>query len=252
VNSGTLGGQAEYPKLAPGEPLPKEPRLFECSNATGSFKVNEIADFTQSDLNDEDVYLLDTFTTVYLWIGSQANATEKSKASEFAQKYIVEANDGRDTECSVVTVKSAEEPVMFSSCFVAWDPQAAANNKFVDPYQAKLDKLNAEKAAKEGAAPAAAAKTTTAAPAASGAKAATAAPAAAAARPAASASAAVSTGSHSWDDVKAGTVPGMDLTMKENYLDAATFQAKLGCSKAEWDKMPKWKKDAKKKELGIF
>lgn len=40
------------------------PRLFECSNKTGKFQATEIVDFTQDDLDENDVYLLDTFDQV--------------------------------------------------------------------------------------------------------------------------------------------------------------------------------------------
>jgi len=257
--------------------------------------------------------LLDTFTAVYLWIGSQANAQETTKSFEFAQRYIVEATDGRDVDCPVIAVKSAEEPMLFTSFFVGWDTGMAERNKYVDPYQAKLDKLAKDKAdqeAKDGstttaapavtlhkttpkpdsapatttsstlstpalkhvgatatsdaaakpaatttaaAKPAAAATTTAAKPTTAAttttAPVAAAKPVTTAAAPAAKAS---STGTYSWDDVVGGQIPGMDLTMKENYLDAATFQAKFGCTKAQFDAQPKWKRDAKKKELGIF
>lgn len=41
-----------------------EPRLFECSNQTGTFKCVEIFDFSQQDLDTDDVMLLDTFSEV--------------------------------------------------------------------------------------------------------------------------------------------------------------------------------------------
>jgi villin 1 len=34
-----LGGRGEYPHVKEGEELPKEPRLFQLSNATGTMKV---------------------------------------------------------------------------------------------------------------------------------------------------------------------------------------------------------------------
>lgn len=34
-----LGGRGEYASLRAGEPVPKDPRFFVGSNATGSFKV---------------------------------------------------------------------------------------------------------------------------------------------------------------------------------------------------------------------
>ena len=38
----TLGGKGEYAQHAPGEMPPADPRLFWCSTATGTFKVEEV------------------------------------------------------------------------------------------------------------------------------------------------------------------------------------------------------------------
>ncbi|MEQ2202537.1 hypothetical protein XENOCAPTIV_005654 [Xenoophorus captivus] len=43
------------------------PRLFECSNQTGRFRITEVYDFDQSDLDEEDVMLLDTWEEVRRW-----------------------------------------------------------------------------------------------------------------------------------------------------------------------------------------
>lgn len=40
------------------------PRLFECSNQSGRFRITEVDDFTQSDMDEEDVMLLDTWEEV--------------------------------------------------------------------------------------------------------------------------------------------------------------------------------------------
>jgi hypothetical protein len=40
--------------------------------------------------------------------------------------------------------------------------------------------------------------------------------------------------------------------MKETYLSDAEFQTLFGTSKAEFAKQPGWKRQAKKKELGLF
>jgi hypothetical protein len=40
--------------------------------------------------------------------------------------------------------------------------------------------------------------------------------------------------------------------MKEQYLSDAEFTAKLGMSKAEYDKLPAWKKKQKKETLKLF
>lgn len=40
------------------------PRLFECSNQTGTFIATEITNFDQTDLDEDDIMLLDTWDQV--------------------------------------------------------------------------------------------------------------------------------------------------------------------------------------------
>uniref|UniRef100_A0A8C2BHH5 Villin-like n=1 Tax=Cyprinus carpio TaxID=7962 RepID=A0A8C2BHH5_CYPCA len=63
-----LGGKAPYAsdKRLEKEVALHEPRLFECSNQTGRFLMTEVADFTQDDLDEDDVMLLDTWEEVGL------------------------------------------------------------------------------------------------------------------------------------------------------------------------------------------
>jgi len=44
----------------------------------------------------------------------------------------------------------------------------------------------------------------------------------------------------------------VDKTRKEDYLDDATFLQLFGVNKDGFAAMPKWKRDSKKKELGLF
>jgi hypothetical protein len=129
-----LGGKATYPSVAPGEAPPREPRLFCASTATGYFRVDEIDNFDQSDLNDEDVFLLDTYSQVYVWVGTQATKEEKDKAFEFASQYVTEASDGRGN-VPVIRINAGNEPVMFTTHFLGWDKEYANKNTYKDPYQ---------------------------------------------------------------------------------------------------------------------
>lgn len=52
------------------------PRLFECSNQGGQFRITEVYDFAQSDLDEEDVMLLDTWEEVR---GHMRNSKKDSK-----------------------------------------------------------------------------------------------------------------------------------------------------------------------------
>lgn len=141
-----LGGKGEYAKTKPLEELPHEPRLFHCSNAYGYFDAHEIFNFSQDDLNVDDVFLLDTYTSLYLWIGTGANEAEKREALALADNYLKLAkSDGREDGTPVVTVHCNHEPPMFTCNFLAWDSDLFSKNEFLDPYEARLKKLKEEK-----------------------------------------------------------------------------------------------------------
>ena len=59
-------------------------------------------------------------------------------------------------------------------------------------------------------------------------------------------------GTFSYDELKAGTPHGVDPTQKEIYLNDTEFVKLFGSDKATFAKSPKWKKDQKKKDLGLF
>nr|XP_044611432.1 advillin isoform X2 [Equus asinus] len=118
-----LGGKTPYAKdkRLQQEILDAQSRLFECSNKTGQFIVTEITDFTQDDLNPGDVMLLDTWDQVFLWIGAEANATEKERALATAQEYLSTHPSGRDADTPILIIKQGFEPPIFTGWFLAWD-----------------------------------------------------------------------------------------------------------------------------------
>merc|ERR1719401_3116923 len=129
----------------------EEPRLFQCSNAMGSFIVDEVFNWTQEDLIREDVMLMDASTVVFVWIGDGANEQEKREAMASAAKYIeaAAARDGRDEECPIVQISCGGEPKAFTSLFVGCDAARFESQAFMDPYEAKLAAMKAEKAKRD-------------------------------------------------------------------------------------------------------
>uniref|UniRef100_A0A8C0IQ61 Villin-1 n=1 Tax=Chelonoidis abingdonii TaxID=106734 RepID=A0A8C0IQ61_CHEAB len=119
-----LGGKSQYAnsKRLQEETLSITPRLFECSNQTGTFVATEITDFNQDDLEDDDVFLLDTWDQVFFWIGEHANETEKKEAAVMAQEYLRTHPSGRDPDTPIIVVKQGYEPPTFTGWFLAWDP----------------------------------------------------------------------------------------------------------------------------------
>jgi len=120
-----IGGKGDYHNKK-AEAIPEfEPRLFQCSNASGNFDVEEIFDFTQEDLIADDIMLLDAWSEVFLWIGSGANDIEKKESLKMAIDYVKNSPGDRSPETTpILTVKQGFEPPLFT-CHFIWDAEKA-------------------------------------------------------------------------------------------------------------------------------
>ncbi|XP_049444451.1 scinderin like a [Epinephelus fuscoguttatus] len=117
-----LGGKAEYQTSKTLQKTVKPPRLFGCSNKTGNLIAEEVpCDFTQLDLAPDDVMILDIWDEVFIWVGKDANETEKAGVTKIAQDYLESDPSGR-CHVPIATIKQGEEPVTFTGWFHAWDP----------------------------------------------------------------------------------------------------------------------------------
>uniref|UniRef100_A0A6Q2ZDR4 Scinderin n=1 Tax=Esox lucius TaxID=8010 RepID=A0A6Q2ZDR4_ESOLU len=119
-----LGGRKDYQtsKRLESKSLTQQPRLFACSNKTGRFIIEEVpGEFTQEDLAEDDVMLLDVWDQVFIWIGKDANEVERTESVKSAKAYIDSDPGGRDKRTSVVIVKQGHEPPTFTGWFLGWD-----------------------------------------------------------------------------------------------------------------------------------
>uniref|UniRef100_H2YUU5 Gelsolin-like domain-containing protein n=1 Tax=Ciona savignyi TaxID=51511 RepID=H2YUU5_CIOSA len=135
-----LGGKKEYassPRML--EDLDSNPpRLFAISNAKGRVTIEEVpGEFTQGDLEPDDVMMLDAWDVVFIWIGEGANAEERSVAPGLVKEYIDTDPRGRDSNCPVHTVKMNMEPVNFVGFFPSWDHEFFNRR---DSYAARMKK----------------------------------------------------------------------------------------------------------------
>ena len=137
-----IGGKKPYAKFSAEDAPASDPRLFQlCDAAAGGrgIQAEEIFNFTQDDLDDDDVMLLDVASEVFLWIGKNANENEKRESLLLAQRYVAQmaATVGRDVDTPITTVPAGAEPPLFTAHFIAWDASKASAT-FVDPYELKL------------------------------------------------------------------------------------------------------------------
>ncbi|KAM4687602.1 scinderin [Discoglossus pictus] len=125
-----LGGKKSYQtsSLLESQSTSNAPRLYGCSNKTGRFVIEEVpGEFTQDDLAEDDVMLLDAWEQIFLWIGKDANEIEKKESFKSAKQYIETDPSGRDKGIPIVTVKQGYEPPTFTGWFLAWDSKKWQN-----------------------------------------------------------------------------------------------------------------------------
>eukprot|EP00499_Haloplacidia_sp_CaronLabIsolate_P008058 CAMPEP_0196782858 /NCGR_PEP_ID=MMETSP1104-20130614/12172_1 /TAXON_ID=33652 /ORGANISM="Cafeteria sp., Strain Caron Lab Isolate" /LENGTH=839 /DNA_ID=CAMNT_0042153103 /DNA_START=26 /DNA_END=2545 /DNA_ORIENTATION=+ len=236
-----LGGKAEYPSSKELQEAPKEPRLFLCSNASGTFQVEEVFNFSQSDLQDDDVMLLDTHTQAFVWVGTGANETEKRMAQEVAEKYVAAAadRDGRDPDIPIVRVDAGREPPIFTCHFLGWDAEGA--QRFEDPYERRKRELAAAREAVSAEEEKKHEETTV-----------TAEHVAAQQEARKASMAGTASGTFPYDVLKTSIPEGVDPRRKEDYLSDKEFQTVFKMSKGEFAGLKDWKRTALKKAVGLF
>ncbi|XP_063285337.1 villin-1 [Pelobates fuscus] len=231
-----LGGKSQYATILNKQQeqvVEIVPRLFECSNKTGTFRATEVTDFTQDDLAEDDIFLLDTWDQVFFWVGKDANDTEKSEAAITAQEYLKTHPGSRDINTPIIIVKQGFEPPTFTGWFLAWDPFKWENSKSYETLKAELGDINniegitfelnntgldsftsQTKFVTPGfqtfPADALLNKTT--------------------------------------DDLP----PGVDPSRKEEYLSTEDFSSIFGMSRMDFQSLPEWKKQTIKKAKGLF
>ncbi|XP_073401495.1 villin-1 [Dendrobates tinctorius] len=230
-----LGGKSQY---ASSKRLQEEvpditPRLYECSNQTGTFRATEISDFHQDDLDEDDVFLLDAWDQVFLWIGKDANESEKRDAAVTAQEYLKSHPGSRDVNTPIIVVKQGFEPPTFTGWFHAWDPFKWENTKSYEQLKAELgneesiDQFSSEFN-----------KT-----------------------PLESFTSQTNLGSLVLQTYPADALlnkapdelpTGVDPSRKEEYLNNEDFTAIFGISRSEFQALPDWKKQTLKKAKGLF
>ncbi len=83
--------------------------------------MNPVVHFTQLDLNEHDVMMLDAYNEVFLWIGRESSERERKMAKEITQEYIAKVPGNRNLDnIHLVEIFSGEETLIFKSCFPEW------------------------------------------------------------------------------------------------------------------------------------
>ncbi|NP_033158.2 scinderin isoform 2 [Mus musculus] len=115
-------GTSKKEGQAPAPPT----RLFQVrrnlASITRIVEIEEVpGEFTQDDLAEDDVMLLDAWEQIFIWIGKDANEVEKKESVKSAKMYLETDPSGRDKRTPIVIIKQGHEPPTFTGWFLGWD-----------------------------------------------------------------------------------------------------------------------------------
>ncbi|XP_021720685.1 villin-1-like isoform X1 [Chenopodium quinoa] len=139
-----LGGKSEYPREKEIRKHKEDPHLFVCNCSEDDFKVKEIFSFTQDDLTTEDIFILDCYIEIYVWIGSQSIVKSKLQAIQCGMNYLERdiLAQGLLLETPLYIVTERHEPEFFT-CFFDWD--VSKSHMDGNSFERKLALLRGEK-----------------------------------------------------------------------------------------------------------
>lgn len=212
-----LGGKGDYASGVELEQLVNErpPRLFQMSNASGYFRVEEVYNFNQDDLIEEDTMLLDTGSTLFVWIGSGANDIEKKQGLLAAREYLKQDPSGRsEEEVQMLSVKQGMEPPSFTGHFQAWDSRKWSGGMTYDEMAKSMGFTQLVSVDEELQ---------------------------------------KYSMKHPYEVLVKQVVPeGVDIVNKERYLTDSDFEDIFGMTLEEYDTLPQWKRLRLKKSVKLF
>lgn len=218
-----LGGEGEY--LGNGSAINAAltkryplgwPKFFVCSNASGSVKIERLFDFSLEDMDiyREHVLIVDTFYEVYVWITSGSFALERKMAMESAIEYVAKSPHGHPATTPIWVTHPYQEPPGFTAFISGWAPRPVPENQASKKEGKVLGivKLPVNEVLKD-----------------------------------------YTREVYTLDELKKDPLPvGVDPKRLETYLSDKEFEAVLKMTKEEFFKLPKWRADVLKNEVGLL
>ena len=185
------------------------------SNASGRLSVEEIADFVQEDLVQDDVMVLDTYEEIFVWIGVGANIEEKKGALQTVKEYLKTDPTGRsEDETTLLQINQGYEPPNFTAQFIGWNHDLWSQTKNILQVRAEINAENSGISVDESLAN-------------YGKK-------------------------YSYEELRNVAFEGVDATRKEDFLKEEEFEKVFKMSRGEFSQLPIWKKLDAKRKLELY
>ncbi|KAF5274961.1 hypothetical protein FQR65_LT04304 [Abscondita terminalis] len=125
------------------------PRLFQCNTDHGSLKVEEIVNFSQSDLMPEEVMLLDSRNSLFMWLGRLSSKKERNTSFNIAEEFLKNDCSGRNISTAVTVIRQEFEPPIFTGFFPNWDKKFWNSYKSFEQIRNEIEGKNTTETVKE-------------------------------------------------------------------------------------------------------
>ncbi|XP_078443596.1 villin-5-like [Wolffia australiana] len=135
-----LGGKSEYSSQKFHKNVESDPHLFAITfseGRSGNLKASEIFNFTQDDLLTEDIFILDSHSDIFVWVGKQVESKAMDQALTIGKKFIEHdfLMESPSAETTIFVVMEGIEPAFFTR-FFTWD--ASKSSMHGNSFQRKL------------------------------------------------------------------------------------------------------------------
>ncbi|XP_028156958.1 gelsolin-like [Ostrinia furnacalis] len=113
---------------------------------TGKVQFEELPpDFTQQDLSDDGVYILDAGEELYFWQGKNTPERVKAARENIIKEYIEDDGLDRTVDSAIsVVVKQGKEPTVFKKLFPEWDADMWDNQTSYDDMKNEIKAANSK------------------------------------------------------------------------------------------------------------
>jgi len=110
-----LGGKHPVQAHEPGsdKKVQNIRKIFKVSDASGTLKFEEVP-FKKTSLHEDDVFIVSTGASIFIWVGKGANDKEKKSAIPYAQDYLNKTPELCKTIPIVRVLSGAENDEFFS------------------------------------------------------------------------------------------------------------------------------------------
>lgn len=173
-----------------------------------------MVDFSQEDLIEEDVMLLDANKHLFVWFGALSTRQEQQESGRIAREYLESCPNDRDPDTPVLRIKQGIEPPNFTGFFGTWDEERWDPSVLysMEEEQGEAEVTFLTNGARSGG-----------------------------------------SSFYSYSVLTSGDLPdNVDPGKKEEFLTDSEFLQVLGMEKAAWAELPQWKRTNKKRELNLF